>query len=280
MRTLVSALGALAGVALATSVAADDGGRLHHEGIRHVLLVSIDGMHSVDFINCAAGVDGGAPYCPNLARLRAAGVNYLDGATSKPSDSFPGLMAIVTGATPRTMGVYYDVAFDRALAPPAAATGNGLAAGTCTPGVFNGTTTEYEEGIDRNQNFLNGIAATGADGGIGSIDPAKLPRDPAHGCAPVYPWNFIRVNTMFGVIHHAGGYTAWSDKHPAYASVSGPTTSGPATSPRTSTTSSRPRSTRSRWRCPSPAARRRTIPTSRASAPTPTASPSSAATTP
>ncbi|HEY7963568.1 MAG TPA: alkaline phosphatase family protein [Steroidobacteraceae bacterium] len=228
MRTLVSALGALAGVALATSVAADDGGRLHHEGIRHVLLVSIDGMHSVDFINCAAGVDGGAPYCPNLARLRAAGINYLDGATSKPSDSFPGLMAIVTGATPRTMGVYYDVAFDRALAPPAAATGNGLAAGTCTPGVFNGTTTEYEEGIDRNQNFLNGIAATGADGGIGSIDPAKLPRDPAHGCAPVYPWNFIRVNTVFGVIHRAGGYTAWSDKHPAYASVSGPTTSGPA----------------------------------------------------
>src|SRR4029077_6416516 len=36
------------------------------------------------------------------------------------------------------------------------------------------------------------------------------------------------VNTVFGVIHHAGGYTAWSDKHPAYASVSGPTTSGPA----------------------------------------------------
>jgi hypothetical protein len=39
----------------------------------------------------------------------------------------------------------------------------------------------------------------------------------------VYPWNFIRANTIFGVIHHAGGYTAWSDKHAVYAAVSGPT---------------------------------------------------------
>ena len=42
-------------------------------------------------------------------------------------------------------------------------------------------------------------------------------------CRPVYPWNFVRVNTIFGVIHQAGGYTAWADKHAAYASVSGPT---------------------------------------------------------
>ncbi len=52
--------------------------------------------------------------------------------------------------------------------------------------------------------------------------PARLPRDPAAGCAPVYPWNFVRTNTIFGVIHNAGGYTAWSDKHPAYSSVAGP----------------------------------------------------------
>ena len=30
------------------------------------------------------------------------------------------------------------------------------------------------------------------------------------------------MNTIFGVIHKAGGFTAWSDKHPAYSSVSGP----------------------------------------------------------
>jgi hypothetical protein len=32
----------------------------------------------------------------------------------------------------------------------------------------------------------------------------------------------VRTNTIFGVVHAAGGYTAWSDKHPAYSAVSGP----------------------------------------------------------
>jgi len=50
-----------------------------------------------------------------------------------------------------------------------------------------------------------------------------LPRDPFNGCAPVYPWNFIRTNTIYGVIHAAGGFTAWADKHAVYAAVSGPT---------------------------------------------------------
>src|SRR4029077_17554317 len=51
----------------------------------------------------------------------------------------------------------------------------------------------------------------------------RLIRDPFNNCQPVYSWNFVRTNTIFGVIHAAGGYTAWSDKHAAYASVSGPT---------------------------------------------------------
>ena len=219
--TLIGAVLSIGATAAASAHDAQDA-----RGLRHVLLLSIDGMHAVDFINCAQGVAGianGAPYCPNLARLKQTGINYLDASTSLPSDSFPGLTAIVSGGSPRSFGAFYDVAYDRALAPPAKATGNGLAAGTCTPGVFNGTTTEYEEGIDRDQTFLNGVGPNGGDGGVASIDPAKLPRDPAHGCAPVYPWNFVRTNTVFGVVHRAGGYTAWSDKHPAYASVSGPT---------------------------------------------------------
>ena len=62
-----------------------------------------------------------------------------------------------------------------------------------------------------------------------SIDPDKLVRDPFNGCNPVYPWNFVRTNTIYGVIHKAGGYTAWSDKHAVYAVVSGPTgTSNPS----------------------------------------------------
>lgn len=110
------------------------------------------------------------------------------------------------------------------LAPPQKTTGNGLASGTCTPGQPNGTTTEYEEGIDLNQALLNGGApgASPIDRGIAAIDPTRLIRDPYHNCSPVYPWNFVRANTIFGVIHQNGGYTAWSDKHPAYSSVAGP----------------------------------------------------------
>ncbi|HEY4048595.1 MAG TPA: alkaline phosphatase family protein [Acidobacteriaceae bacterium] len=201
----------------------DSDGRIHH-----VLLISVDGMHAVDYLNCSKGISGvndGSPYCPHLAALRNVGVNYVSASTSKPSDSFPGLMNIVTGATPRTMGVYYDVAYDRSLDAPAKTTGNGVAAGPCTANTPpTGTRTEYEEGIDIDQSKLNG-GAPGAgltDGGIASIDPDRLERDPSAGCAPVWPWNFVRTNTIFGVIHGAGGYTAWSDKHPAYSSVSGP----------------------------------------------------------
>lgn len=196
--------------------------------IRHVLLVSIDGMHAVDYLNCSKGVSGvnnGDAYCPNLATLGKTAVNYLDTSTSRPSDSFPGLMALMTGGTPRTFGAFYDDAYDRVLAPPTTTTGDGLLGGTCTVNTPNGTTTEYDEGIDKNQNYLNGvdgISTANGDGGIGSIDPNKLVRDPYKNCSPVYPWNFIRTNTIYGVIHAAGGYTAWSDKHPSYSSVAGP----------------------------------------------------------
>ena len=94
--------------------------------IRRVLLISVDGFHSLDFANCAKGISGfkgGTPYCPNLKALAQHGVNYLNSSTSKPSDSFPGLMAIVAGGSPRTVGAFYDVAYDRSLQPPAVTTG-------------------------------------------------------------------------------------------------------------------------------------------------------------
>ncbi len=190
--------------------------------ISHVLLLSIDGMHALDFENCVS-----LGTCPHLAELATTGVTYPRTSTSRPSDSFPGLMALVTGGTPKIVGAYYDVAYDRVLAPPLMDTGNGLVHGPCIPGVANGTRTEYEEGVDLNQSFLNGIGPDGpystTDGGVLSIDPRKLPRDPFAACAPVYPWNFIRTNTIYGVLHAARGRTAWADKHAVYAAVSGPT---------------------------------------------------------
>jgi hypothetical protein len=196
--------------------------------VQRVLLISIDGMHAVDFYNCMHGIAGannGNPYCPNLAALGQTGINYVNTISSRPSDSFPGITALVTGGSPKTTGIYYDVAYDRSLDPPMATTGTGLAGGTCTPyAAPTGTTTDFDQGVDLDDTMLNG-GAPGAgltEGGIASLDVTKLVRDPSAGCQPVYPWNFVRTNTIFGVIHAAGGYTAWIDKHPSYSVVAGP----------------------------------------------------------
>jgi hypothetical protein len=196
--------------------------------ISHVLLLSIDGMHAVDLYNCShgiAGVNNGRPYCPTLLALSHRAINYVAAVSSKPSDSFPGLAALITGGSPKSTGLYYDVAYDRSLDAPATTTGTGLAGGPCTAfATPTGTTTDFDQGIDRDDTKLNGGApgAAATEGGVASIDPMKLVRDPQKGCAPVYPWDFIRTNTIFGVVHAAGGYTAWIDKHPSYSMAGGP----------------------------------------------------------
>ncbi len=226
MKKIVALLSLAAVCFVGSAFAQGDDDDYGHRGeIKRVLLISIDGMHAVDFANCANGIstaNNGEPYCPALASLAKTGVNYVAANTSRPSDSFPGLTAIVTGGSPALTGVYYDVAYSRNLDAPATTTGNGVAAGPCTPNTApTGTTTEYEEGIDIDQTKVNGGAPGAAltDGGLNSIDPKKLPRDPSSGCSPVFPWQFVRANSIFSVIHKAGGYAAWSDKHPAYASV-------------------------------------------------------------
>src|SRR5260370_27885820 len=86
-----------------------EGGRAEHH-IRHVLLISIDGMHELDLANCSKGISGvnaGQPYCPHLAKLGRGGVNYLQASSSKPSDSFPRLPALLTGGPPRSSQHFY-----------------------------------------------------------------------------------------------------------------------------------------------------------------------------
>lgn len=161
-----------------------------HGAVRHVLLVSVDGLHAIDLAHYVA-----AHPQSTLAQMSAQGVTYSDARTPVPADSFPGLLALITGGTPAATGVYYDVTWDRRLAPPQ---------GPCKA---IGARVAWNEAIDR------------ADGR--GIDPAKLPRDPARGCARVWPWQYLRVNTIFDVVHAAAGATAWADKHPAYAIVRG-----------------------------------------------------------
>src|ERR1700690_3860954 len=77
----------------------DDDGR--RPDVRHVLLISVDGLHGGDLARWTAGHPDST-----LARLADTGVDYTDAHTPTPSDSFPGLLALVTGGTPKTTGVY------------------------------------------------------------------------------------------------------------------------------------------------------------------------------
>jgi hypothetical protein len=194
---------------------------------QHVLLISIDGMHSVDFVNCVKGVStsGNQPYCPNLITLAGTGVSYTQALTPRPSDSFPGLTAQITGGTPRSAGMFYDVNYDRSLSPPYETTPYGIIGGPkLCPSVI-GTQVGFDEEIDYDLQKLDAGRING-DEGINGINPKYLPRDPRNGCKPVYPHSYIRVNTIFNVVHNSGGYTAWSDKHPSYDFTNGPTGDG------------------------------------------------------
>jgi hypothetical protein len=208
-------------VLLAASTAAQETSKNHHPGaIQHVLLISVDGMHALDFANCSRGIstiNDGAPYCPTLATLARHGVNYLQAYTPRPSDSFPGLTGIITGANPRTSGMYYDVSYDRKLSPPYSTTPYGIVGGpTLCPSVI-GTQVGLDEQVDVDLTQINGG---------GGIDTDYLPRDPSRNCSPVYPHSFIRTNTIFEVVRQNGGYTAWTDKHLSYEWTNGPSGTG------------------------------------------------------
>ena len=180
-----------------------------HE-IRHVLLVSVDGLHALDLTTYVA-----AHPESTLASLSRHGVTYTNASTSSPSDSFPGLAALVTGGSPITTGFWYDVTWNRAVSPQA--TGNaimGSTGGSC-PGTI-GAVVELDEGADNDLTRL--------DGG-GGINPAYLPRNAAS-CAPILPHEYLRVNTIFEVVRAHGGRTAWTDKHPSYEWTNGPSGHG------------------------------------------------------
>ena len=189
-----------------TYPAENDRGGGQEEGIHHVLLVSVDGLHAVDLANYIKAHPNSA-----LAQLSRHGITYPQASCSKPSDSFPGLLAMVTGGSPGTTGVYYDDSYDRLLLPPLI-DGDGNPLGGNTPG----TEIVYDETID--------FDLTRPDAG-GGINPQRLPRDPVT-LAPVYPHSFLRVNTIFEVAKKANLRTAWSDKHPAYDIVNGPSGNG------------------------------------------------------
>ncbi len=179
--------------------------------IKRVLLISVDGLHALDLTNYVAAHPNST-----LALLSRHGKTYTNASTSQPSDSFPGLASLVTGGSPVTTGFWYDVSFNRKLSLPASPnTIMGIPSGPCPS--TGGALVELDEGVD--------FDLTQLDGG-GGINPAFLPRDPNNGCAPIFPHAYLRVNTIFEVVKAAGGWTAWTDKHPSYEWTNGPSGKG------------------------------------------------------
>ena len=170
-----------------------------------VLLVSIDGMHAIDLANYVASHPQST-----LSRLSQTGVTYTNAMSTNPSDSFPGLLAQVTGGSPKSTGVFYDDSFDRTYFPP----------GSDCKGD-PGTEVAFAESIDVDDTRLDAGGTPGQP--LTQIDPKKLPLALIDGqCSPVYPHAFNRMNTVFEVVKQHGGRTAWSDKHPAYEWLAGP----------------------------------------------------------
>ncbi|AOR30049.1 phosphodiesterase [Streptomyces fodineus] len=222
-RSVTAAAAALAAIGALTAVAAPASAHTPahpHAAARHVLLLSVDGLHQSDLAWYIAQHPHSA-----LAQLTMGGVEYTHAATTNPSDSFPGMVGQVTGGDPGTTGVYYDDTYSSALLP----------AGTtkCT-GAKPGTEVDLTEDLDKNPDSLDaGQGLSGLPGSIlqmtgdpaGLIDPSKLPVD-AKTCRPLYPHSYLRVNTVFNVVRTAGLRTAWSDKHAAYDILNGPSGKG------------------------------------------------------
>jgi hypothetical protein len=168
--------------------------------VKHVLLLGIDGFHAVDLENYAQSHPNSA-----LASLKKVGVTYAHASTPILSDSFPGILGIITGGSPATTGVFYEISYDRKLSPPGS---------NC---ATVGTELALDETIDKNPD---------AQDGGGGLDPTKLPLDKSNGCKPVYPHSLVRVNNIFEVAKAAGMHTAWTDKQLGYEIVQGPSGHG------------------------------------------------------
>jgi hypothetical protein len=171
--------------------------------IEHVLLISVDGLHTLDVENYIVNNPKSA-----MAELARHGVRYTNARTPANSDSFPGLLALLTGGSPISHGLFYDVSYDRSIFDPT----NTTCAGS------PGNMMVFDESVD----LYNSHNVS-----LNVIDPTKLPNRLVNGnCVRMYPHNAIRTNTIFDVVRAAGGGTAWADKHPAYDLVNGPSGKG------------------------------------------------------
>src|SRR5215470_17669369 len=109
MRTIFGAVCVLTPLFVSGSVLRAQSGPM----IKHVLVISIDGMHSQDLAKWIQNNSNST-----LANLAASAVNYPNAFTTQPSDSIPSTVGIFTGASPTLGGMYYDDAWHRRWSAP------------------------------------------------------------------------------------------------------------------------------------------------------------------
>src|SRR3974377_1469368 len=166
---IAAAVAAALAVPLTTPSIADDGG----QAIKHVLVISVDGMHQADLDWYLKNHKNST-----LAKLVGTGGQSPPNPPPPPSHSFPGLLAFFTGGTPISHGVFYDDTYDHTLYPPSAANGGKACFGPA------GTEVSNFEYLDSSWN----IAA-------GQVTDLWNVLDPTHmaglktedGCVSVYP---------------------------------------------------------------------------------------------
>ena len=206
---LAAALGGAA-VASAATTQPSASGNGHDQGIQHVLLISVDGMHQSD-------LDWYVANHPNseLARLATGGAEYTDAKTADPSDSDPGGTALMTGADPKLTGIYYDDEYSHGVFPagttncsgpvpggnviydspddklPAVADLLNNGSGNTFPSFDEGGSI-YTGGKDTNPALIMNLSDHPQSG----LNPATYPVDPKT-CQPIQPWDYLGVNTIF-----------------------------------------------------------------------------------
>ena len=130
-----------AAVASATALPGQTGGGGQPSPIRHVLLISVDGMHQQDLTWYVK-----THPLSTLASLDRRGLEYRNAKTPFPSDSYPGIVGPMTGGDPGVTGIYYDDTWNHGVFP--AGTTN------CT-GPVPGGEAAYMEAADIDQTRLD-----------------------------------------------------------------------------------------------------------------------------
>jgi hypothetical protein len=238
-KVTVAGVAALAIAAAPLALASSSAIAAGHAQIKHVLLISVDGMHQSDLNWYAAHF----PHS-ELARLATGGAEYTNARTADPSDSDPGGTAIMTGGDPKVTGIYYDDEYSHGVFPAGTTKCTGPVPGgdviydspddklPAVPDLLNngsGNTfpsfdeggSIYPGGADKNPALIMNLSPHPQSG----LNPATYPVNPKT-CKPIQPWDYVGVNTIFQVIHKAGLRTAYAEKHAIYTSFNGPGSNG------------------------------------------------------